>query len=78
MPIHELLAHIFCFAFVGVALRGQEIWKKKYFYNDKENKELDAYDEPQCLAQRHRAESINVEVNRTRQKTFIFLHPINL
>jgi len=67
------MAHIFGFLLIGVALGAQEIREKYHLDNEKEDKQLDADNEPQGLAHSHAAESIVVEVEGTRPESWLVL-----
>jgi hypothetical protein len=57
-----LLAHIFSLLILGVTLGAQEVGEENHLDDDKEDKKLNAYNEPQGLANGHRAEAVIIQM----------------
>ena len=60
--VGQPLAHILGLVPVVVAPGAQEVGKEQHLDDDKEDEQLDADDDPQCLAHGHAAKSIVVEM----------------
>ena len=70
--LHELGCHEFgLVAFLGILL--EEIGEKEHLQYGKHDKELDADDEPERLAQCHLPETIIVKMDALYQKPFFFI-----
>jgi hypothetical protein len=67
------MADILGLFLLGVTLGVQKVGKEKQFDDDKEDKQLDADDEPQRLAHGHAAETIIVKMEHARPETLFFL-----
>lgn len=69
--LHELGCHEFgLVAIFGIL--PEEIWEEEHFENGKHDKELDADDEPERLAQCHLPETIIVKMERIIPETVLF------
>ena len=63
------MAHVFGLLLIGVTLGVQEVREEQQFEDNKEDKDLDGNDEPQCLANGHAAETIIVKMEYARPET---------
>jgi hypothetical protein len=64
-----LLTDVLGLFLLGVTLGVQEIGEEKQLDDDKKDKQLDAYDQPQCLSHGHVAETIIIQMENTRPET---------
>lgn len=62
LAVNDLMAHIFGLFLLGVTLGTQEVGEEYQPDDHKENKQLDADNQPQGLAHSHAAEPIIVEI----------------
>ena len=62
LTVSQLLADVLGLLLIRVTLGTQEIGKEDHLDDDKENKQFDADNEPQCLSHSHAAESIVIEM----------------
>ena len=60
------MANVLGLFFLAIALGTQEVGKEYHLDDDKEDKQLDANDEPQRLAHGHAAESIVIQMEHAR------------
>jgi hypothetical protein len=58
----QLMTDILSLFLLGVTLGVQEIGEEKQFDDDEKDKQLDAYDKPQGLANGHLAETVIIQV----------------
>ena len=68
------MANIFGLFLLAIALGTQEVGEKYHLNDDKEDKQLDADDEPQRFANGHVVESIVIQMEHARPKALtVFL-----
>ena len=68
------MANVLGLFFLAIALATQEVRKEYHLDDDKEDKQLDANDEPQRLANGHAAESIVIQMEHARPEALtVFL-----
>ena len=67
------MAHVFGLLLLGVTLGVQEVGEEYHLDDDKENKQLDADNQPQGFAHSHAAESIIIQVENTRPESLLIV-----
>ena len=68
------MSNIFGLFFLAIALGTQEIRKENHLDDNKEDKQLDADDDPQRLAKGHAAKSIVIQMEHARPEALtVFL-----
>jgi hypothetical protein len=67
--VGQLVTHILALRLLAVTLGVQEVREEEQFDDDKEDKKLDADNQPQRFAHSHAAESIIIQVECTRPES---------
>ena len=67
------MTHVFGLFLIGVTLGVQKVGEEYHLDDDKENKQLDADNQPQGFAHSHAAESIVVQVENTRPESLLIV-----
>jgi hypothetical protein len=67
------MTHVFGLFLFGVTLGVQEVGEEEQLDDDKEDKQLDADDQPQGFAHSHAAESIIIQVKNTRPESLLIV-----